>query len=123
MMKFLQGFCFTLCLTAASSATASVIDTGSLHDLALFSGAKGHSSQAGYLGFGSESDVHGNVAARNTEFGAGSHIHGYAASQASQMGGGVRIDGGVQQWQDNQFDELNLQLMGLSQQLQALGGQ
>lgn len=122
-MKLIQGLCFVVCLTAAANSTATVIDTGSLGDLALFSGAKGQSSQAGYLGFGSESDVHGNVAARNTEFGAGSHIHGYAAMQALQMGSGVRIDGGMQQWQDTQFDELNQQLMTLSQQLQALDGQ
>lgn len=122
-MRLIQGLFAVFCLTTSSLSVASVFDVGSLADFALFAGPNGQSSQAGYLGFGSESDVHGNVAARNPEFGAGSHIHGYAAGIQAGIGEGVRLDGGWQQWQEHHFSLLNQQLLHLSQQLQSLGGQ
>ncbi|SEA89913.1 PEP-CTERM protein-sorting domain-containing protein [Alkalimonas amylolytica] len=122
-MRLLKGLCAVVLSITTATSSASVFDTAMLSDFALFAGASGHSAQAGYLGFGSESDVHGNVAARNPEFGAGSHIHGYAAGMHSVLGDSVQLDGGWQQWQEHQFSELNQQLLRLSQQLEALGGE
>ena len=118
--RLIKGF--SLGLLFSTSVLATPIHLGELANFALFAGANGASSQSGYMGLGSESDVHGNIAAKQLEFGAGTIVNGYAAGINQQQGAGIHITQGWQQWNNSQFISLQDQLSALSQQLQGLGG-